>query len=254
MASLQALKHGLRSRMKERLRAVSPEAIKSQSSTVQRLLRDFRPYRDARRVGIFLSMPAGEIQTDGIVRDALLAGKEVFVPYLHANPDPSPELPGRLMDMVRLVDVRDYEALRPDRWGIPSLDPATVCERQRVLGRGGGPDPVLLDLVLLDLVLVPGLAFDRSPEDGTIRRLGHGKAFYDYFIRRHQERAAARPASAASAGATSPSARLYALALSEQFLASPAEGSVPVGPFDQRLDGLVLGHGQIIERASGTTD
>ncbi|KAL1845052.1 hypothetical protein VTK73DRAFT_1217 [Phialemonium thermophilum] len=193
-----------------------------------------RPYRDAKRVSVFLSMPAGEIQTGAIVRHALASGKEVFVPYLHRNPLPSPDLPGRVMDMVRLRDLQDYESLQPDRWGIPSVDPSTVYERQRVLA---GPDAHHSDRVVLDLILVPGVAFDISPETGAIRRLGHGKGFYDYFIDRHR-------AKAASLGLEERTL-LYGLALSEQFLSSPSEGSVPEGSHDQRLHGLILGNGDI---------
>lgn len=178
-------------------------------------------------------MPNGEIQTDSIVRHALDSGKEVFIPYLYREtPLPSPGTPSRVMDMVRLRDLEDYEALKRDKWGIPSLFPEDVLGRQRVLG---GPSP---DETLLDLVLMPGVAFDVSPEDGAIRRLGHGKGFYDYFINRHKKKAA-------SIGLQESSVSLYALALSEQFLASPSEGSVPVGWLDQPLDGLILGNGEV---------
>jgi 5-formyltetrahydrofolate cyclo-ligase len=179
-------------------------------------------------------MPTGEIQTDAIVRDALASGKEVFVPYLHKNPVASPGLPVRAMDMVRLRDLADYESLEPDKWGIPSIDPATVHARQRVFG---GPDAQHSESTLLDLVLMPGVAFDIKPGNGVIRRLGHGKGFYDYFLSRHSSKSA-------SLGQQESPVLLYGLALSEQFL-SPSEGAVPVGPLDQPLDGLILGNGEI---------
>jgi 5-formyltetrahydrofolate cyclo-ligase len=204
-------------------------------SVVSNTLKTFRPYLEAKRVSVFLSMPTGEVQTDAIVRHALESGKEVFVPYLHKNPLPSPDLPVRVMDMVRLRDIRDYESLKPDRWGIPSIDPATVHDRQRIFG---GPDAQHSDKAVLDLILMPGVAFDRDPSTGAIRRLGHGKGFYDYFINRHKAKAAAL-------GMQEHPVLLFGLALSEQFLASPAEGSVPVGPLDQPLHGLILGNGRV---------
>jgi 5-formyltetrahydrofolate cyclo-ligase len=185
---------------------------------------------EAKRVSVYLSMPSGEIQTDDIVRHALDAGKEVFVPYLYKNPSPIPDTPARIMDMVRLRHVRDYNSLKPDKWGIPSVDPATVHQRQRVLG---GPD----DQVSLDLILVPGVAFDINPATGIIRRLGHGKGFYDHFISRHASKSV-------SLGRQEPPAKLFGLALSEQFLANSSP-SVPAGPQDQQLDGLILGDGQV---------
>ncbi|KXX76322.1 putative 5-formyltetrahydrofolate cyclo-ligase [Madurella mycetomatis] len=234
MASLNAAKQQLRAAMKHKLKAVPHGSIVSQSSAVYNTVRRFQPYLDARRVSIFLSMPSGEIQTDAIVRDALVAGKEVFVPYLHKNPAAAPGLPVRVMDMVRLRDLADYESLQPDKWGIPSIDPATVHERQRVFG---GPDAQHSGSTLLDLVLMPGVAFDINPDTGAIRRLGHGKGFYDYFLSRHG-------AKAASLGQQESPLLLYGLALSEQFL-SPSEGAVPVGPLDQPLDGLILGSGEV---------
>ncbi|KAL2024537.1 hypothetical protein VTK56DRAFT_7580 [Thermocarpiscus australiensis] len=234
MAPLNAAKQQLRAAMKRKLRAVSHDSIVSQSLTVFNTLRTFKPYVDAKRVSVFLSMPTGEIQTDAIVRDALVSGKEVFIPYLHKNPIATPHLPARVMDMVRLRDLADYESLKPDKWGIPSIDPASVRERQRVVG---DLDAELLEGTLLDLVLMPGVAFDVSPDDGVVRRLGHGKGFYDYFLSRHK-------AKSASLGHQKSPVLLYGLALSEQFL-SPSEGAVPVGPLDQPLDGLILGNGEI---------
>jgi len=209
-------------------------------AVVLNTLKSFKPYAEAKRVSVFLSMPTGEIQTDPIVRHALESGKEVFVPYLHRNPTMSSQLPARVMDMVRLHNVHDYESLKPDRWGIPSIDPATVHERQRILS--GGPDAHGSESALLDLVLMPGVAFDTSPETGAIRRLGHGKGFYDYFINRYNAKAEALAREKQEEIAP---VLLYGLALSEQFLSSPSEGSVPVGALDQPLDGLILGNGEI---------
>ncbi|KAL2148503.1 hypothetical protein VTH82DRAFT_2057 [Thermothelomyces myriococcoides] len=234
MASLKMAKQHLRNVMKEKLKNVPQKSIASQSSTVYSTLKSLSAYVNAKRLSVFLSMPTGEIQTDAIVRDALSAGKEVFIPYLHKNMVEGPGLPARVMDMVRLRDLADYESLKPDKWGIPSIDPATVAERQRVFG---GPDAQHSDSTLLDLILMPGVAFDTDPDSGVIRRLGHGKGFYDYFLYRHGLKAG-------SLGHQESPVLLLGLALSEQFL-SPSEGSVPVGPLDQPLDGLVLGNGEI---------
>lgn len=180
-------------------------------------------------------MPTGEIQTDAIVRDALASGKEVFVPYLHRNPLQSENAPVRVMDMVRLNGMKDYESLKPDKWGIPSIDPATIHERQRIFG---GPDAHKSDQVTLDLLLMPGVAFDINPGGGAIRRLGHGKGFYDFFIHRHKQKVG-------TLGLEDRPALLCALALSEQFLSEASYGPVPVGPLDQPLDSLILGSGEI---------
>jgi len=83
------------------------------------------------------------------------------------------------------------------------------------------PDPRWLPVDPLEpaegalLILAPGLAFDRG-----LRRIGRGKGYYDRFLAR--ARSAAREC------------RVVGLALAEQVVAE-----VPVGPLDQRLDGLI---------------
>lgn len=210
-------------------------------------LKTFRPYQDAQRISIFLSMPSGEIQTDAIVRHALAAGKQVYVPFLHKSPFPPGEAPARVMDMVRLRDLADYESLGRDKWGIPSIDATTVDERHRILGAeadadGAEPRPD----ATLDMILVPGVAFDIDPQTGLLRRLGHGKGFYDLFIRR----LSSRTSSIDHEGARRPTL-LCGLALSEQFLPQGSDTPVPVAPHDKVLDGVVLGDGEIRRSSDG---
>lgn len=213
-------------------------------------MKSLKPYVDSRSISIYLSMPEGEIQTDAIVRDALTAGKHVFVPYLHRVPlHAQPGTPARVMDMVRLKNIQDYECLQRDRWGIPSIDPATVHERQRVLGGGGGPGVDESELASLDLILMPGVAFDTGKLSPGIRRLGHGKGFYDLFLHRYAAKAVTD-----EAGSRKP-VLLYGLALTEQLLSGAEEDeSVPVGPQDQLLHGLVLGNGHVQNSNSAPID
>lgn len=187
-------------------------------------------------------MPSAEIQTDAIVRHALGHGKQVFVPYLHKSTLDIPDTPARVMDMVHLKSLQDYESLARDRWGIPSIDPSTVHERQRILG---GPDAHHSDKSSLDLILVPGVAFDLD-SSGAVRRLGHGKGFYDFFLNRYFARAASHPE-------VSGDLKLFGLALSEQLLDAETEGAVPTGQYDRGLNGLILGSGDIVGQTLNKT-
>ncbi|KAI5865063.1 5-formyltetrahydrofolate cyclo-ligase [Durotheca rogersii] len=245
-AALGAAKSQLRSLMKQRLANISRETISSQSTRVFNALLRFNPYTDAKRVAVYLSMPGGEIQTDTIVRHALSSGKQVFVPYLHKSSLKPGDGPARVMDMVSLKGIEDYEALRRDKWGIPSIDAATLPGRERSVGELDGSES---GHVTLDLILMPGVAFDVDPQSQSIRRLGHGRGFYDYFLHRY--------ALAASTEERAPNGRpavlLYALALKEQLLSSSSGEAVPVGPHDQPIDGLFLGDGQIKESAKSGT-
>ena len=134
-------------------------------------------WQSAKAVSVYLSMPSGEISTSEIVRTALRERKDVYVPNLYKSLQSGK--PKSVMDMVALHSEADYEALEPDRWGIPSVPPSSVAQRRRVLGDENGPDESTRTAVLnrLDLVVTPGVAFDR-----TLKRLGHGKGFYDSFF------------------------------------------------------------------------
>ncbi|TCD63492.1 5,10-methenyltetrahydrofolate synthetase [Steccherinum ochraceum] len=71
----------------------------------------------------------------------------------------------------------------------------------------------------LDLILMPGVAFDHS-----LSRLGHGKGYYDRFITRYTALHNGRKL------------LLVALALREQILEA---GKVPVGENDWKVDVIV---------------
>lgn len=185
-------------------------------------------------------MPSAEVQTDAIVRHALAAGKQVFVPYLHKSTLQIPDAPARVMDMVRLANLQDYESLKLDSWGIPSVDPATVHQRQHILG---DPDAQDSDQAVLDFMVVPGVAFDFD-EAGSVRRLGHGKGFYDFFINRYLSRLETRGLSQARP------LLLYALALNEQLLPAASGQAIPTDSHDRQLNGLILGNGEIREASN----
>jgi 5-formyltetrahydrofolate cyclo-ligase len=204
---------------------------------VFRAISRFKPFVDAKNIAVYLAMPNGEIQTDPIVRHALSSGKRVFVPYLHSSGLSPEDGPTRLMDMVSLRDIQDYESLQPDKWGIPSVDPATINDRQRSVGELDGEAS---KDALLDLILVPGVAFDTDPTSGVVRRLGHGKGFYDYFLHRYALKTSPEKTSDGR-----PSVLLYALALREQWLPHSGGELVPIGPHDQPLDGVFLGDGEL---------
>ncbi|RDL38834.1 NagB transferase-like protein [Venustampulla echinocandica] len=246
-SALKAAKKELRSVMKQRLLTVSPESIGAQSAAVLQRVTNFKPYQDAKRIGIYLSMPTGEIQTDAIVRDALASGKQVFVPYLHKSQNQSPNTPRSVMDMVKLGSMADYESLKQDSWGIPSIEPKTVHEREHILGNSTTPTEV----GQLDMVLMPGVAFDIDPRNGFVRRLGHGKGFYDYFLHKYIQ--GRGPAVKELSHGPRTGALLYGLALDEQFLQENNEHAVPVGEHDHLLHGLFMGDGKVVGSTINTT-
>lgn len=215
-SALKAAKKELRSFMKQKLSAIPKESIDKQSSAVFKGVINSKPYQEAKRICFYLSMPTGEIQTDAIVRHALSGGKKVFVPYLFKPSNPPADTPKSLMDMVDLQSLSDYDSLKRDGWGIPTIGSDTVDE-----------------------------PFDVDRKSGFIRRLGHGKGFYDYFLHRYMQNHGSRIEKGVEGPRTD--ALLYGLALEEQFLESDAEPSVPVGEHDNLLHGLFVGNAKIVQ-------
>ncbi|EFE42993.1 5-formyltetrahydrofolate cyclo-ligase, putative [Trichophyton verrucosum HKI 0517] len=172
-------------------------------------------------------MPAGELRTGEIVRDAFRRGKQVFVPYIYKLGGSAETKPSSIMEMLALRSLEDYESLQPDGWGIPTLDASSVAGRENCLGGNGlrGEDGALKggdgDDCGLDFIVVPGMAFDHGR-----RRLGHGKGYYDRFINRYRSNVG-----------KGQMPYLAAFCLAEQVLQPPEE--VPVGEYDNLVDSLV---------------
>ncbi len=114
----------------------------------------FSPLLEASVVCCYVALPE-EVQTQDGLRSLLAHGKQVLVPFCAG-------------DELEVRAISSLKELAPGRWGIP----------EPIVSVRDNPDRrVPLDRV--DIVLVPGLAFDRSG-----RRLGWGKGFYDRFLRR----------------------------------------------------------------------
>jgi 5-formyltetrahydrofolate cyclo-ligase len=145
---------------------------------------------EAKRISVFLSMPAREVSTHDIVVHAIKYGKTVFVPYIHRVRQNGSQKPTRIMDMLALHSKEDFESLRQDAWGIPTFDEGSVPGRENALSGHGLENipttadgaPTRSDAAGLDLMLVPGVAFDTQN-----RRLGHGKGFYDRYLQRYKD-------------------------------------------------------------------
>ncbi|KAL8812777.1 MAG: hypothetical protein Q9223_000845 [Gallowayella weberi] len=240
MANLRTAKKDLRCLLKQTLSQVSEHSIQRQSLAAQEALFSLPEYQSATSISVYLSMPKAELTTGPIVLDALRRGKEVYVPYIHKVDAPAPDGPLSIMDMVQLHSQNDYEKLEPDSWGIPTPSEASIAGRKRCPGvqsteHVGTEKPTEIGEGL-DLVVMPGMAFDRR-----FGRLGHGKGYYDYFLTRYQRSLGKLP------GAETQMPFLVGLALDEQVL--PEGEVVPTDPSDWRLDALIAGD-KLIRRYS----
>ena len=230
-ATVPSAKHALRKLLASTLRSLPPAHVSSSSTAIARrfprsilLSRPTAPHAGGADrsgsvgVAVYLSMPAGEVATDDLVRE-LVGGDgggdaattttektttttKVSVPHLYPAAA-SPELRMRFVALRPGESVRDFER---DKWGIPVVPDAD--EREAVHGRD------------IDVVVTPGVAFDAGGG-----RLGRGKGFYDRAFKQiDRERAEDGLPPALKVG----------LALEEQMVES-----VPRDEHDVLLDGVV---------------
>lgn len=188
----QNAKKALRKDIKARLSSLDEDAISRESEISQETILGLPQYRNAKSLSIYLSMPANEAQTILLVQHALGSGKKVFVPYLYTPAeDINQGKKRKVMDMLRLGTVQEYEGLQKDAWGIPSLPADGIEQRENAMGGvgltlAGGRMDEKKDSGL-DLIVVPGVAFDDQGH-----RLGHGAGFYDHFLTRFCDEARRR--------------------------------------------------------------
>ncbi|CAO3567700.1 unnamed protein product [Mortierella alpina] len=145
--ALRALKNTIRKDMRIKLAALSTEEISRQSAVVTRKLLEMPELINSQNVSVYISMH-GEICTRDIIKALLNQKKSCYVPRCK----------GQIMDMVKIESWEDFLALPKNSWNIP--EPTFDQSRENALDTPRG----------LDLVIMPGLAFDRT---GT--RLGHGR-------------------------------------------------------------------------------
>lgn len=142
----------LRKRLKAERAKLRAEQVALSSEQVSRHILACDAYRKAQCIMGYLAF-GKELSVDAVLRAALAEGKKVVVPLVTSATEMVP---------VVLCNMEDFEL---DRYGIRSVrEPAQQCEPQKI-----------------DLVLVPGVAFDR--EGG---RLGMGAGYYDRFLPKTQ--------------------------------------------------------------------
>lgn len=141
-------KDAIRAAMKQKRRGLTEQERQCKSAAIGERLFRMAQYRHARTVMVYLSA-FGEVETTGIMEHAFAAGKKVVVPVSI-----------RESHTIRPSYIASAAELAPGAYGIP--EPAVIA-------------PAHMDA--LDLILVPGLAFDRRGG-----RIGFGKGYYDRFL------------------------------------------------------------------------
>jgi 5-formyltetrahydrofolate cyclo-ligase len=109
-------------------------------------------YQQARTVMLYIGI-RGEVRTREHVPGILAGGRRVVVPFCQGHE-------------LGLFLLHDLSELEPTRFGLWEPPPAMQAQANR-----------RCDVKDLDLIVVPGVAFDRRGG-----RLGHGKAYYDRLL------------------------------------------------------------------------
>jgi 5-formyltetrahydrofolate cyclo-ligase len=117
---------------------------------IQERLTGLREYKESKTVLLFASFNS-EVDTSGIIDDALQRGKRVVLPKVDTE-----------KKILALYSIKTRTELKPGFKGIP--EPESLPEREI------SPEEI-------DFILVPGVAFD---EHGG--RLGYGGGYYDKLL------------------------------------------------------------------------
>ncbi|KAI0370574.1 5-formyltetrahydrofolate cyclo-ligase [Pilatotrama ljubarskyi] len=206
-STLTKQKGALRKAMRATLANLTSDEIQAQSRQITRTLLALPEFQQSKNVSCFLSMPAGEVDTSAVVSAVFDAGKTLYVPKM-LDKDRG------IMDFLQIFGEDDLRTLPSGQWGIREPD-ELVKGKRRPSALSGSAEP-------LDLIVMPGMAFDQS-----LSRLGYGKGFYDRFLSSY---------AAALHGRQQARPRLVALALREQILEA---GEVPVGEADWKVDVII---------------
>ena len=160
METVQEEKAALRRRMRQARDDMGEAEREHAAAAILRNLLSLPIFQQARGVHCYLSLP-GEVDTAGIFAACVEQGKETYIPFVDRS-SPSTQRLGWA------------------RWqpGDPLVTgPLGVAEPVPAARETGTPPGNI------DLVLAPGLAFDRRGG-----RLGYGKGYYDEFLARLLDR------------------------------------------------------------------
>ena len=179
----------------------SPGSIRSRSQRLTERLLGLREWRAAAGVAAFVGV-GGEPETWALLSATLGAGKRLALPRVCRRP---PEGGRSRLDFI-LVD--DLASLVRGPFGL--WEPAPELREGR---RAASPGAALG----IDLVLVPGVGFDRHG-----RRLGFGKGYYDRALGPLRELDSPRRIGICFADAL-----------------DPEEGPIPTGEHDVEMHGVL---------------
>ena len=147
----------IRNDIKSKLSSLSQLYIDDQSKLLMNRLNDLNIFKETSVLSTYLSMP-NEISTYNIINKSFQLDKRIFIPKILGKNSID-------MFMLEITSMDMLTSFTKNNWGIP--EPSIELVSKSIDGTYQG---------IIDLVLVPGVAFDSK-----CGRIGHGKGYYGKF-------------------------------------------------------------------------
>lgn len=141
-------KQVVRTRILSELNSYSSEALNAWSDSIQNKVMASDLFARSQSIGLYRSLPT-EVDTQILFEEALKQGKRIACPKVKSAQDP-----------LYFFWVENAQQMSCSKWGMMEPD-EKLGARSAFLSE-------------MDLLIIPGLAFDRKGY-----RLGRGKSFYD---------------------------------------------------------------------------
>jgi len=142
-------KVSIRSLALKKRQEIPPHIRGQKSLRIKENLFGLREFKDAKVVLFFASF-RDEVETLGMIKEALDTGKRVYLPKVEG-------------DSLGIYEIERVSDLKAGYMGIP--EPEADIDKKR-------------DIAQVDVIIVPGAAFDTEGN-----RLGYGKGYYDRLLR-----------------------------------------------------------------------
>ncbi|GLI70117.1 hypothetical protein VaNZ11_014923 [Volvox africanus] len=157
---VRQLKQQTRKHIKQGLQSLTAEQMAHESARITAHVLGLRPYVGSKMIGIYLHCKKlREVDTTQILEDAMRQGKKCYVPVVEDS-----------KSNMKFLHLDELSCLR-------RVPPFNIQEPPDTYVDGSPRQDVLQCRTCLDVLLVPGLGFDRAG-----RRLGRGGGYYDKMI------------------------------------------------------------------------
>lgn len=147
------MKKNIRQQVLNARKQLASQTQTEKSKMIFNRLREFDPYKTAKNIMVYIDF-RNEVKTDFIIDDLIASNKKVIIPI--CVPKTKDLILSQLLDPAKELAEGTFGVLEPKKEYIRKVDPASI-----------------------DLVIVPGVAFDRQGY-----RIGYGAGYYDRFFQK----------------------------------------------------------------------